>query len=37
MGKRKVSKKVVKKLQPKLDRVFDCPFCNHSKTVEVEM
>lgn len=22
--------------KPKLDEVFDCPFCNHNKTVEVE-
>jgi len=35
MGKRKSSRKVQKVAPPKLDRVFDCPFCNHSKTVEV--
>ncbi len=37
MGKRKASKKVAKKVQPKLETVFDCPFCNHTKTVEVKL
>ena len=37
MGKRKSSRKVQKAVQkPKLDKVFDCPFCNHTKTVEVK-
>lgn len=35
MGKRKTSHKVAKKLLPRLEKVFNCPFCNHSKTVEV--
>lgn len=35
MGKRKSSRKVQKAPRPKLERVFDCPFCNHNKTVEV--
>lgn len=35
MGKRKSSRKVQKAPKPKLERVFDCPFCNHNKTVEV--
>jgi len=35
MGKRKTSHKLPKKLLPHLDKVFNCPFCNHSKTVEV--
>ncbi|OMJ69030.1 hypothetical protein SteCoe_33362 [Stentor coeruleus] len=35
MGKRKSSRKVQKAPRPKLDRVFDCPFCNHNKTVEI--
>ncbi|CAG9334876.1 unnamed protein product [Blepharisma stoltei] len=35
MGKRKSSSKITKAPRPKLDRIFDCPFCNHSKTVEV--
>ena len=38
MGKRKSRKtKVMKKAAPKVDRVFDCPFCSHSGTVEVKM
>ena len=35
MGKRKTSHKVQKRPQLKLDKVFNCPFCNHSRTVEV--
>jgi transcription elongation factor Elf1 len=35
MGKRKSSHKVSKMPRPKLDKVFDCPFCFHNKTVEV--
>mmetsp|Transcript_18697 Transcript_18697/g.33834 ORF Transcript_18697/g.33834 Transcript_18697/m.33834 type:complete len:80 (+) Transcript_18697:1460-1699(+) len=35
MGKRKSSRKQTKAPKPKLDRVFDCPFCFHNKTVEV--
>ena len=37
MGKRKSSKRVQKSGRPKLEKVFDCPFCNHNKTVEVEI
>lgn len=35
MGKRKSSRKVQKAPRPKLEKVFDCPYCNHNKTVEV--
>jgi transcription elongation factor Elf1 len=35
MGKRKSSRKVQKAPKPKLEKVFDCPFCNHNKTVEI--
>ena len=35
MGKRKSSKVMAKPPPPKLDAIFDCPFCNHNKTVEV--
>jgi transcription elongation factor Elf1 len=36
MGKRKKSSKpVVKRVQAKLDKRFDCPFCNQPKAVEV--
>jgi len=35
MGKRKSSRVKQKAPRPKLDTVFDCPFCNHKKTVEV--
>ena len=38
MGKRKSSKvKVSKGPPPKVEKVFDCPFCSHSKTIEVKM
>jgi transcription elongation factor Elf1 len=38
MGKRKKSSKpIVKRVQPKLDKTFDCPFCNQQKTVEVRL
>ncbi|KAJ2883453.1 hypothetical protein H4R27_002758 [Coemansia aciculifera] len=37
MGKRKSSRKVVKKEQPKLDTTFDCLFCNHEKSIVVAM
>ncbi|KAJ2391181.1 hypothetical protein GGI23_005468 [Coemansia sp. RSA 2559] len=37
MGKRKSSRKVVKKERPKLETVFPCLFCNHEKTIQVAM
>ncbi|KAJ2449449.1 hypothetical protein GGF42_004767 [Coemansia sp. RSA 2424] len=37
MGKRKSSRKVVKKVQPKLDTTFDCVFCNHEQSIIVAM
>ena len=38
MGKRKkAAKKVEKKMIPKLDTMFDCPFCSHAKTIEVKL
>lgn len=35
MGKRKSSKQVRKAPSAKLEKIFDCPFCFHDKTVEV--
>lgn len=35
MGKRKASTRVRRPPKPKLEKVFDCPFCNHTQTVEV--
>ncbi|CDW72784.1 UNKNOWN [Stylonychia lemnae] len=29
--------KIMKKAPPKVDKVFDCPYCSHSATVEVKM
>ncbi|KAJ2553833.1 hypothetical protein EV175_002798 [Coemansia sp. RSA 1933] len=37
MGKRKSSRKIVKKERPKLETVFPCLFCNHEKTIQVAM
>jgi transcription elongation factor Elf1 len=38
MGKRKSRKVKVSKAAPqKVDKVFDCPFCSHSGTVEIKM
>eukprot|EP01004_Peranema_trichophorum_P000345 NODE_10381_length_520_cov_16.256927_g9733_i0.p1 GENE.NODE_10381_length_520_cov_16.256927_g9733_i0~~NODE_10381_length_520_cov_16.256927_g9733_i0.p1 ORF type:complete len:139 (-),score=36.44 NODE_10381_length_520_cov_16.256927_g9733_i0:48-464(-) len=37
MGKRKARKKPTTKEKPKLATSFDCPFCDHSGTVEVKM
>lgn len=38
MGKRKSrAVKIMKKAPPKVDKVFDCPYCSHSGTVEVKM
>eukprot|EP00300_Choanocystis_sp_HF-7_P037478 c5363_g1_i2.p2 GENE.c5363_g1_i2~~c5363_g1_i2.p2 ORF type:complete len:120 (-),score=31.82 c5363_g1_i2:89-415(-) len=37
MGKRRSSKPPPKKKIPKLETVFDCPFCNHAKTVECKI
>ncbi|KAJ1821509.1 hypothetical protein GGH91_001000 [Coemansia sp. RSA 2671] len=37
MGKRKSSRKVAKKEQPKLDTTFACLFCSHEKSVSVAM
>lgn len=34
MGKRKSKAKPAAKKKPKLDTAFDCPFCNHSGSVE---
>lgn len=36
MGKRKrATKPPPKKKTPKLDKIFDCPFCGHEQTVDV--
>jgi len=38
MGKRKRAvKKQPKKIVVRLDKVFDCPFCNHAACVEVKL
>lgn len=37
MGKRKSSKPPPKKVRPKLDAAFNCPFCNSSKSVACTM
>ncbi len=38
MGKRKSSTPAPpKKKQPKLDKVFDCPFCNHKKCINIQL
>ncbi|KAJ1644981.1 hypothetical protein J3B02_000827 [Coemansia erecta] len=37
MGKRKSSRKIVKKERPKLDTTFACLFCNHESTISVSM
>lgn len=37
MAKRKTGKRVKKRTIIKLDKVFDCPFCNHERCVEVKM
>ncbi|OMJ07119.1 Transcription elongation factor 1-like protein [Smittium culicis] len=37
MGKRKSTAKLVKRAKPKLDTTFDCLFCNHEKSVTVQM
>jgi transcription elongation factor Elf1 len=38
MGKRKSkATKIMKAPPPKVEKVFDCPFCHHQKTVEVKL
>merc|ERR1712107_562732 len=37
MGKRKSKKKIMKKKKRVVATIFDCPFCNHSNTVECTM
>ena len=37
MGKRKSSKPPPKKVRPKLDKAFNCPFCNSAKSAAVSM
>ena len=37
MGKRKSRKIQTKAAAPKCDTVFDCPFCSHRQTIEVEL
>jgi len=37
MGKRKSSKPPPKKVKPKLDKAFNCPFCNSAKSVTATM
>ena len=37
MGRRKSKKRVIKIRAPTVSKIFDCPFCNHSKTVECKL
>eukprot|EP01083_Nonionella_stella_P069534 185408_1 len=37
MGRRKSKKRVIKMKAPTVSKIFDCPFCNHSKTVECKL
>jgi transcription elongation factor Elf1 len=37
MGKRKSKAPPPKKVQPKLDTTFTCPFCNHEKSVSAKL
>ena len=38
MGKRKGrATKIMKVAAPKVEKVFDCPYCSHTGTVEVKM
>ena len=37
MGKRKATKRIIKKVQINLDKAFDCPFCNGENCVEVKL
>jgi transcription elongation factor Elf1 len=37
MGKRKSRKAPQKKIAQKVPKVFDCPFCNHEKSVECKL
>ena len=37
MGKRKSGRVIEKRVRIKLDKEFDCPFCNFEKCVDVKM
>ncbi len=37
MSKKKSRKRVIKTIIPKVSTVFDCPFCNHKKSVHVKL
>eukprot|EP01083_Nonionella_stella_P014525 40773_1 len=37
MGRRKSKKRVIKMKAQSVSKIFDCPFCNHSKTVECKL
>ncbi|KAI9173047.1 hypothetical protein H9P43_007178 [Blastocladiella emersonii ATCC 22665] len=37
MGKRKSSRKPVAKVKTRLPTVFNCPYCNHEKSIEVKL
>jgi transcription elongation factor Elf1 len=38
MGKRKGNKKPIKKkVVPKLEVVFDCPYCNNNQCIEIDL
>ena len=37
MGKKKSRKMQQKATKPKVDTVFDCPFCNHPRAVEIKL
>jgi transcription elongation factor Elf1 len=37
MAKKKSRKVPVKKPAPKLAKVFDCPFCNHTSCIEIKL
>jgi transcription elongation factor Elf1 len=37
MSKKKARKKIIKVVQPKVPTIFDCPFCNYKKCVDVKI
>ena len=37
MGKKSRKVVIMKAAPPKVDKVFDCPYCQHKATIEIKM
>lgn len=37
MAKKKTRKRIIKAPAPKVSTIFDCPFCEHKKSVDTKL